>query len=512
MKRTDMKKIRELLQLVNTQGLSVRQASKIVGINKSSASEYLSNFKSCAITIEQIAELSDSDLLSALTGPVKKHSNERYQQLISHFTYIEKELKRPGVTLQCLWQELFQERGLYSYSQFCYHYQQWSKKQKVSMHIEHKAGEKMYVDYTGVKQEIIDSKTGEITQLEVFVAVLGSSQKCYIEAVKSQKKEDWIKANENALRFFGGVPRCIVPDCLKSAVIKANRYEPEINETFKDFATYYNTVILPARALHPQDKALAENFVKTAYTRIFAPLRNIPFYSIDECNQAMWEQLDKHNNMPFQGKEYSRAELFESIEKKELQPLPVTLYEIRNFSIVTVAYNHHVYLKEDKHYYSVPFHLTGKKVQLSYTHRTVEVIYNNQRVATHARSAKPYQYSTEAAHRPPNHQFIAEWSSERFIQWASKISPLAQQFINNLIESKAYPEQAFITCMGILKESKKYPKDEFNKACFKAIEMKAYTYKFIKNTLENKTYNLTNEEELQKIIINNDIRGLDILN
>ena len=168
--------------------------------------------------------------------------------------------------------------------------------------MEHKAGDKMFVDFAGIKQSIINAKNGEVTQVEVFVAVLGSSQQCYIEAVRSQKKEDWIKANENALHFFGGVPRCIVPDCLKSAVIKADKYEPQINETFKDFGTHYNTVILPARALHPQDKSLAENFVKTAYTRIYAPLRNVPFFSIDECNQSMWEELDKHNRRHFKVK------------------------------------------------------------------------------------------------------------------------------------------------------------------------------------------------------------------
>jgi len=513
MKQTDMKKIRELLNLVLMQGQSSRQAAKIVGISKSSASEYVSGFKASGLQIEKIVPLSDSDLLSAITGPDRKRANERYGHLVSLFCYIEKELKRPGVTLQLLWQELFSNGSKsYSYSQFCYHYQQWSKKQKVSMHIEHKAGDKMYVDYTGVTQSIIDAKTGEITQAEVFVAVLGSSQKCYIEAVKSQKKADWIKANENALRFFGGVPRCIVPDCLKSAVTKAVKYEPEINETYKDFGGHYNTVILPARALHPQDKALAENFVKTAYTRIYAPLRNIPFFSLDECNDAMWVELDKHNKMPFQGKSFSREELFISVEKTALQPLPASPYDARYFTIVTVQYHHHVYLKEDRHYYSVPFQLTGKKVQLSYNSRVVEISYNNLRVAIHQRSAHPYKYTTDAAHRPAQHQFVSEWDADRFLRWAAKISPETEAFISHLIESKAHPEQAFSTCMGIMSEGKKHSVADFTKACKKALSMKVYTYKFIKNTLENKTYNLDKEDEIQRIVNNNETRGLEILN
>jgi len=513
MKQTDMKKVRELLQLITNQGLSSRQASKIAGISKSSASEYVSGFKASGLTIEEVDQLSDNDLVCAITGPGGKHQNQRYSTLISHFNHIEKELKRPGVTLQLLWQELFESQfNAYSYSQFCHHYQQWSKKQKVSMHIDHKAGDKMYVDFTGVKQNIIDRETGKTKQLEVFVAILGSSQKCYIEAVKSQKKEDWVKVNENALRFFGGVPNCIVPDCLKSAVIKADKYEPQINETYKDFAAHYGTIILPARALHPQDKALAENFVKTAYTRIYAPLRNMPFFSIEECNQAMWEQMDKHNNTPFQGKEYTREQLFVSVEKRELKALPVAFYDMRHFAIATVQYNHHVYLKEDRHYYSAPFQLTGKKVQLSYNSRIVEIIYNNIRVATHQRNTHQYRYTTDSGHRPAQHQFVSDWNADRFIRWAAKISPETEEFIRTLIESKAHPEQAFSVCMGILSESKKHSPEDFSKACTKALSLNVFTCRFIKNTLQNKTFKLDKEEELQHIIINSQTRGLEILN
>ncbi|WP_132435695.1 IS21 family transposase [Natronoflexus pectinivorans] len=513
MKKTDMKKVRELLHLVFVNGESTRQAGIIAGVSKSTAAEYVKGFRESGLRISELNILTDSDLINTITGPNGKHVTERYGELVSRFTYIEKELQRPGVTLQLLWQELFQSNPqAYSYSQFCFHYKQWAKKQKVSLHMEHKAGEKMFVDYTGVKQSIIDPKTGGTTKLEVFVAVLGSSQLCYIEAVKSQKKEDWIKANENALRFFGGSPRCIVPDCLKSAVTKANKYEPHINESFKDFGAHYNAIILPARALHPQDKSLAENFVRTAYTRIYAPLRNIPFFSIEECNQAMWEELDKHNNATFQGKDYSRQQLFDSMEKAELQPLPISMYDVRHFAIVTVQYHYHIYLKEDRHYYSVPFQLTGKRVQISYNSRVVEVTYNNLRVAIHQRDTRQYKYTTEPAHQPPKHQFVTKWNADRFIRWAAKISPQTEAFIRALIESKAHPEQAFSACLGILKESKKHSVDDFSKACNKALEMNNYTCKFIRNTLENKTFNISKEEEIRRIIDNNDIRGLDILN
>lgn len=513
MKKTDMKKVRELLHLVIGQGHSSRQAAKVAGMSKSSASEYVSGFKSSGIELENMSKLTDSELLSAITGPNGKQASRRYAELVSRFKYIEKELLRPGVTLQLLWQELFAEREKsYSYSQFCFHYQQWVKKQKVGMHMEHKAGDKLYVDFTGVKQKIIDAATGEIKEAEVFVGVLGGSQKSYIEAVWSQKKADWIKVNENALRFFQGVPRCIVPDCLKSAVVKADRYEPQINATYKDFGNHYNTVILPARALHPKDKSLAENFVKTAYTRIFAPLRNVPFFSLEECNQAMWEELDKHNRMPFQGKDYSREHLFDTIEKQELQPLPVSFYDLRSFAMVKVQYNHHVYLSEDRHYYSVPFQLTGKKVQLSYNSRVVEVSYNNVRVAIHQRNPHRYGYTTDGEHRPSQHKFVSEWDADRFIRWAAKVSPQTESFIKGLIESKAHPEQAFSACMGILSESKKHAPEDFGRACKKALEMKVYTCRFIRNTLKYKTFNLDAEEEIRRIMDDNETRGLDILN
>ncbi|WP_044262803.1 IS21 family transposase [Saccharicrinis fermentans] len=508
-----MKKVRELLHLVIGQGHSSRQAAKIAGMSKSSASEYVSGFKTSGIELDKMSKLTDSELLWAITGPNGKQANERYAHLISLFGYIEKELLRPGVTLQLLWQELFAAREKsYSYSQFCFHYQQWAKKQKVGMHMEHKAGDKLYVDFTGVKQKIIDAATGEIREAEVFVGVLGSSQKAYIEAVESQKKADWIKVNENALRFFRGVPRCIVPDCLKSAVVKADRYEPQINATYKDFGDHYSTVILPARVLHPKDKSLAENFVKTAYTRIFAPLRNVPFFSLKECNHAMWEELDKHNGMPFQGKDYSREYLFDTVEKEELQPLPVSFYDLRAFAIVKVQYNHHVYLREDRHYYSMPFQLTGKKVQLSYNSRVVEVSYNNVRVAIHQRNPHRYGYTTDGEHRPSQHKFVSEWDADRFIRWAAKVSPQTESFIKGLIESKAHPEQAFSACMGILSESKKHAPEDFGRACKKALEMKVYTCKFIGNTLKYKTFNLDAEEEIRRIMDDNETRGLDILN
>ena len=512
--QTDMRKVRELLQLKFEQSISTRQAAHLVGLGKTAASEYVAGFSSSGFTLEEALALSDTELAGTLN--LKKQTlNGRYQYLSGQFEYFEKELKRTGVTHYLLWTEyLGRTTDGYGYSQFCHHFSQWQKVQKVSMHIEHKAGDKMYVDFTGTKHCVTDPTTGEITEYEVFVAVLGSSQYAYIEAVASQTKADWVQVNENALRFFGGVPRAIVPDCLKSAVSKADKYEPVINETFSDFGRHYGTVILPARALHPKDKALVEGFVRMAYTRIYAPLRNRIFFSLEELNQSFLEQLDKHNQMPFQGRDYSRKQLFDQVEQNQLNPLPVAYYDFKEYTTTKVQYNHYAYLKEDKHYYSVPFQYTGKKVLIGYSNRLIEIYYDNQRIALHHRNRRPYEYTMDEQHRPSNHLFVSEWTPDRFIQWGLKIGPHAQEVIQKILESKSHPEQAFHSCMGILNLAKKYPKDDFLKACKKTLETGCLTYRFIKNTLENKTFNLDAEDELKqlKISFHENIRGKERYN
>lgn len=509
-----MKKIRELLQLKFTHGLSIREAANRLGVGKTAASEYVAGFSSCGLTLEQALALSDSDL-AGLLDLKKVTQNERYQYLSLKFEYFEKELKRRGVTLYLLWTEYQQlnPEG-YAYSQFCFHFEKWEKIQKVSMRMEHKAGDKMYVDFTGVKHAVVDSQTGEITEYEVFVAVLGCSQYAYIEAIASQTKADWVQVNENALRFFGGVPCAIVPDCLKSAVTKSDKYEPVINQTYSDFGRHYGTTILPARALHPKDKSLVEGLVRMAYTRIFAPLRNQVFHSLPELNLSFLEQLDIHNQKHFQGRKYSRKDIFLDVERNELKPLPVAFYDLKEFMNVRVQYNYYVYLKPDLHYYSVPVQYIGKMVLITYNNHLIEIYHDNIRIAMHIRNRKPYDYTVDKAHRPPNHQFIAEWNTERFIHWSQKIGPEAQAVVEKIFETKAHPEQGFRTCMGILNLTKKHPKDDFLKACKKALYTGCISYKFIANTLKTKSFNLDADQELKHLatIIHENIRGKEMYN
>ena len=509
-----MRKVRELLKLHYEKNYSTRQAANVIGIGKTAAGEYISGFKASGLDYKIVNGLSDSELLNCINKK-KQTENPRYTDLSKQFTYFEKELKRTGVTLQILWKEYkISREDYYEYSQFCHHYYKWRKEQKVSMRMEHKAGDKLFVDFAGKKLTVTNPDTGELTEHEVFVSVLGASQLSYIEAVPSQQKADWISVNQNALHFYGGVPAAIVPDCLKSAVIKSDKHEPEINPSYKDFADHYGTVILPARALHPQDKSLAENFVRNAYQQIYAPLRNQVFFSIEELNQALWEQLDIYNNRKFQKRDYSRQQLFNQVEKDQLKPLANDMYELKSFAQDRVQYNYHVYLKEDKHYYSTPYQYIGKQVMIHYTSRIVEIYFNNKRIALHKRNRRQYDYTTEKAHMPKNHLFKAEWTAKRFLSWGRKIAPEVEDVVAKILDSRPHPEQAYKSCMGLLQLHKKCDNNDYIKACKKALALNCMTYKFIKNTIESKTFNLDTEQELElfKLPEHDNIRGKEHYN
>ena len=387
-KRIRMKKIRDIIRLKETCDLSDRKISRALGISRPVVGQYISDFRSSGLTYEQTKTMPDSQLLSLFEK--RKSRNGRYETLVEKFPGYVQELKKTGVTLMTLWNEYQKDHpDGYSYSQFCYHFQVWRNASKLTMHIDHKAGDKMFVDYAGNKLEIVDTKTGEIIKVEVFVAILGASQLTYAEASFSQKSEDWIRSNERAFQCFGGVPQAIVPDNLKSAVTHSCKYEPKINFMFDDFADHYNTSILPARVRHPQDKALVENAVKLVYHRIYAPLRNRTFHSLDELNEAIWDLLEHHNNALFQRLKISRRGLFEKIEKPALKSLPKETYAIKQCRELTAQFNYHIELREDRHYYSVPWQFKGKRVRVIYDDRNVSIYYDNIRVVQHKRDRTP---------------------------------------------------------------------------------------------------------------------------
>jgi transposase len=331
---------------------------------------------------------------------------------------------------------------------------------------------------------VTNPTSGEVTDVEVFVAILGASQLIYAEAVETQNKEDFITACRNAVEYFGGSPDAIVPDNLRAAVTKSNKFEAEINRSFEDFASHYGMSVLPARAYRPRDKALVEGAVKIVYQKIFAPLRDEIFQSLAVLNAAIWLELDALNASPFKDRMYSRRLLFEEIERDVLAPLPRIRYELRTELRATVMKNGHVPLSIDKHYYSVPHTLIGLKVKLLFTQTSVDIYYLHQCVASHARSRRPYGYTTDRDHLASTHRFVTEWSAEKFLAWARSIDTEVYEYIKRIFELAQHPEQAYRSCLGILGYIRKVGQDRLINACRRASEYGIYNYRIIRSILE----------------------------
>jgi transposase len=415
--------VRQIIQLFNRQ-YSIREISRRLSLSRNTVRSYLRQLKTSTLDWHQLNELADIQLQELLTPQEDKQGNERYQTLLSLLPELEKELTNPKVNKYRLWLEYRQQEPEgYQYRQFCYHFETWQQKQKVSLHQEYKAGDKLFIDFAGDKLHYVDPNTGEIVPVEVFVGILGASQLTYVQATRSQNKKEFLDCLRRNLEFIGGVPECIVPDNLKSAVTTPDRYEPTLNPTIGDFALHYHTSIVPARVRKPKDKALVEGAVNIIYSRIYAPLRNRTFYSIEELNQAMLELCEQHNQTKFQGKEYSRRDLFEEKEKLILKPLPQEKYQVKHYQEGRVQQNSHVQLKEDAHHYSVPYRYVGQRVKLIYTLSTVEIYHKLERIAVHGRKENKYGYTTLKEHLPPTHQWMLNRSPEYFIQQAEQIGP-----------------------------------------------------------------------------------------
>jgi transposase len=364
----------------------------------------------------------------------------RLVQLHTQLPAIEKQLKRPGYTLTRLWEAYKTEHpDGYGHTQFYKYYRLYANQIKPVMHIEHKAGDKMYIDFAGKKLHITDKVSGEITEVEVFAAVLGCSQLTYVHAVPSQKKEELIRCCENALLYFGGVTKVVAPDNLKSALIKSSKYEPVINENFVAFAEYYGFAVLPARAYRPKDKSLVEGAVKISYRRIYAALDQRIFYSLNELNEAIAVQLELYNNKLFSHRDYSRRQLFDEVEREALQPLLSYRFEMLECKSVTVMKNGHINLSVDKHYYSVPFKYIGRKVKLYFNSERAEIFSHYERIASYVRDQRRFHYTTDPEHLASTHRYLTEWSPEKFIREAVAIAPIVKAFIEAVLEANAHP-------------------------------------------------------------------------
>ncbi len=506
-KKTDMSKLRQILRLY-TQGEKKLKISDLTGVSRNTLKKYLKIYLRLGLTPGDIGELSDQQLDRLFGENLLPEPGDKYKALEAIFPTMEKELKRRGITRQILWERYIAKYpDGYRLSQFKYHYSQWLKRSKPVMHIDHIAGDKMYIDFAGERLHIVNKDTGEVTDTEVFISVLGASQLTYVEAVLSQCKEDFISCCEHALYFYGGVPKAIVPDNLKSAVTKSSLYEPTLNQAFENFALHYSTTILPARSYRPKDKSLVEGAVRIAYQRIYSVLDRRVFHSLEELNKAIREAFEIHNNTRFTGRPYSRRDLFEEVERTTLGTLPLVPFEFKRQQYSSVSVNGHICLKEDKHYYSVPYGYIGKKVKTMYSSTHVEIYCNYVLIASHKRDRRPYGYTTNPDHLASTHRYLTEWNPERFIKWAESVDITVKTFVTRLMDSKAHPEQAYKACQGVLGFERKVGRERLINACRRAIEYENYSYHAIKSILENKFDMLTYAEITSDIPDHENIRG-----
>jgi transposase len=421
---------------------------------------------------------------------------------------IHVELRKKGVTLQLLWME-YKDRFPegYQHSQFCEYYNRWAKTLEVSLRQEHRAGEKMFIDFAGKGVPVTDPSTGEITEAQIFVAVLGASNYTYAEALPSQSLPFWIRAHIHAFEYFHGVSEILVPDNTRVAVSKACRYEPDLNPVYLSLAQHYSTAIIPARPGKPKDKAKVEAGVLLVTRWIIAALRHHTFFSIEELNERIRELLERLNTRKFRKLNSSRRELFETLEGPSLKPLPAERYRYIDFAQPTVNIDYHVDV--DKHYYSVPYQLIGKRVEAFLSADTVEIFHSNRRIVTHQRSFQKGKYTTLTEHMPKSHQKHLEWTPSRIIQWAEQTGPATARLVETILSTRPHPEQGFRSCLGILRLGKKYSQERLEAASTRAVHLRAFSYKSIKSILQTgfDRMPITDKKEVMPALYHDNIRG-----
>lgn len=478
--RTAMRNIRDVLRLAFGEGLSRRQVSLSTGIPVTTLSEHLGRAKAAGIGWPLPEEMDDAALEAALFPPPAPSTVRRP---LPDWSYLHKELKRKAVTMQLLWIEYRTEHpdGL-AYSQFCNLYTAWRKKVDVVMRQHHRAGEKMFVDFPGMKIPIYDRSSGAVVfEAELFVCCLGASSYTYAEALRSQELLHWVTGHIHALEFFNGAPEISVCDNLRSGVTKAHRYEPDVNLTYQEFAEHYSMAVIPARPYKSRDKAKVEAAVLMAERWIIAVLRNRRFCSLAEANLAIAECLEALNARPFKKMDGSRKELFEALDRPALRPLPLERYQFAYWKKARVNIDYHVEI--ERHWYSVPYQLAGEVVYTRTSSSTVEVFYKSRRVASHRRSFVRYGHTTDPAHMPEAHRRHAQWTPSRIVAWAKKTGPKTAELVAGILERRRHPEQGYRAALGIMRLAERHGAERCEAACARALHMGAYSYGSVESIL-----------------------------
>jgi len=478
--RLPMRKIREILRHKWASGRSHREVAAALRISVGAVSAVERRAREAGLDATTIEALDDDALEARLYGTT---AAERRRPLPDP-VFIHTERKKPGVTLELLHQE-YLERSPdgYRHTQFCEHYRRWCKDRRISMRQVHYAGEKLFVDYAGKKPSVTDPTTGEIREVELFVAVMGASNFTFVEATESQQIADWIGSHVRALEFLGGVPQAIVPDQLKTGVTRACRYEPELQRSYEELARHYGTVILPARPASPRDKAKAEVGVQIAERWILARLRHETFFSLSALNQRILELLEELNGRAMRHYRTSRRALFEELDRPVLKRLPETRYEHAIWKFVRPGLDYHV--EFDHHYYSVPFTLRHEQLDLRSTSSTVEIFRKGERVASHLRSSRRGLHTTVTEHMPKSHQAHLEWSPERIARWAQTIGPDTRTLVQAIFADRPHPEQGYRSCLGILRLAKRYGDARLEVASGRALAVRARSYRHVESILKH---------------------------
>ncbi len=480
--RVSMRKIKEVLRLKFGLGFANRQIARSCSINHSTVADYLYRAKAAGLGQWPLPDgLDETSLEKRLFPTVSPRVGQ--PRAAPNWPAIHEDLHgHKHITLQLVWQEYKQSNpDGYQYSRFCWLYQQWADKLDLVLRQEHRAGEKLFVDYAGDTVGIVDSKTGTIQKAYIFVAVLGASNYTYAEANWNQELGSWIGSHVRALEFLGGAPALLVPDNCKTAVLHPCRYEPDLNPTYQEMAAHYGMAVIPARVRKPRDKAKVEAGVLLVERWILAALRKRTFFSLAGLNQAITELLDRLNNRPFRKLEGNRAERFAKIDRPALRALPAESYQFAEWKKARVNIDYHIEI--ERHYYSVPYALLHRELDARCTAMTVEIFHRGQRIASHARSSKIGGHTTIDAHRPKSHQRYLEWTPERLVRWASTIGPFTAALVDKILQSRPHPEQGFRSCLGILRLGKTYGSDRLEAASARACNLNACSYQSVKSIL-----------------------------
>jgi transposase len=500
-----MRNSREIVRQKWLLGRAHRAIAESVGVSLGVVTKTLQRASAAGLTWEAVQGVEDEELERRLYP----HAAAEAERPEPDCVWIHRERHRPGVTLELLHHEYLERHpnGL-RYTTFCDRYRAWLGRRGLVMRQVHAAGEKVFVDYSGKRPRVVDATTGEVTDVELFVAVLGASNLTYVEASYTQRGPDWIASHVRALEYFGGVPGALVPDQLKSGVTRACLYEPETQRTYEELAEHYGTTVVPARPAHPRDKAKVEVAVQIAQRWLLARIRDEVFHSLGALNARLWELLVDLNARLMRRYGKSRRELFEQMERAALRPLPATRFEYVDWLNARVNIDYHVAV--EGHLYSVPYRLVHERVEARIGADIVEILHGRTRVAAHRRSYVKGAFTTLTEHMPSAHRAHAEWTPSRILSWAGKVGAATRDLCEAILAERPHPEQGFRSCLGILRLGKRYGEVRLEAACNRALRVKARSYRHVESILKNGLDRVAARDEQTTLSLTHEnVRGRD---